>query len=89
MATAVLERAGAASAEASLFDSADRDGDGVVSGIEAHRFFARLEPPLSQRALARVWALADDTRQGWLSRDRFGIALRACPPQHTAACCSL
>ena len=73
MAQPVLERAGA---EAELFAAADRDGDGVISGPEAHRFFARLEPPLSQRQLARVWALADDSRDGFLSRERFGLALR-------------
>ena len=73
MAQPLLERAGA---EAELFAAADRDGDGVITGPEAHRFFARLEPTLSQRQLARVWALADETREGFLSRERFSIALR-------------
>jgi hypothetical protein len=58
------------------FTAADRDADGVVNGVEAQRFFARCEPPLSQRSLATVWALADQKRQGFLDRDAFGVAMR-------------
>jgi EH domain-containing protein 1 len=58
------------------FRIADKDCDGVVSGVEAQRFFARCEPPLPQRALAQVWALADQKREGYLSRAAFGDAMR-------------
>jgi hypothetical protein len=58
------------------FAAADRDADGMVSGVEAQRFFARCEPQLSQRNLAKIWALADQKRQGFLDRDAFCVAMR-------------
>jgi hypothetical protein len=82
---ALVESIGAGSSSSSAdveqtlsfwFREADRDGDGAVSGVEAQRFFARSQPAVAQRALAKIWALSDQKREGFLSREAFGTAMR-------------
>ncbi len=55
------------------FTIADSNGDGRVTGADAVSFFAR--SGLSQQALAKVWAYADERRAGYLDFGGFCKAL--------------
>lgn len=55
------------------FSLADGDGDGRVTGQDAVIFFARSGLP--KESLARVWELANTTKQGFLDRNTFHKAM--------------
>ncbi|GAA5872761.1 hypothetical protein JCM3774_005053 [Rhodotorula dairenensis] len=57
-----------------LFDRADTDQLGVLTGDRAVPFFSHSAlPPL---ILGQVWQIADPDNIGFLSQDRFGVACR-------------
>ncbi|KAG0257483.1 hypothetical protein BG011_003932 [Mortierella polycephala] len=56
-----------------FFDQLDTNGDGVVEGEEAGRFF--MNSRLPEAVLAQIWDLADITGSGSLSRDEFAVAM--------------
>ncbi|GAA5988401.1 hypothetical protein JCM10908_003549 [Rhodotorula pacifica] len=57
-----------------LFDRADTDQLGVLTGDRAVPFFSHSAlPPL---ILGQVWQIADPENIGFLSQDRFGVACR-------------
>lgn len=55
------------------FMTADADRDGRVTGKDAVNFFAY--SGLTREVLARVWALADHQRAGYLDVERFATAM--------------
>uniref|UniRef100_A0A7S0QT92 Uncharacterized protein n=1 Tax=Pyramimonas obovata TaxID=1411642 RepID=A0A7S0QT92_9CHLO len=62
----------------SWFLLADEDNDGRLTGADAVRFFTR--SGLAKESLAKIWSIADSTRQGYLGKNEFlkamtGIAL--------------
>jgi EH domain-containing protein 1 len=62
----------------SWFQLADEDQDGRLTGGDAVKFFSR--SGLAKDMLAKIWAIADSTRQGYLGKTEFlkamtGIAL--------------
>ncbi|KAF9193250.1 hypothetical protein BGZ50_007648 [Haplosporangium sp. Z 11] len=56
-----------------FFDQLDANGDGVVEGEEAGRFF--MNSRLPEAVLAQIWDLADITGSGNLSKDEFAVAM--------------
>ncbi|KAK4049706.1 hypothetical protein OIV83_003981 [Microbotryomycetes sp. JL201] len=57
-----------------LFDQADSDQLGVLTGDKAVPFFQHSS--LSPALLAQVWQLSDPENTGFLTSERFGVALR-------------
>ncbi|KAM0787065.1 hypothetical protein ACM66B_006328 [Microbotryomycetes sp. NB124-2] len=57
-----------------LFDKADTDQLGVLTGDKAVPFFQHSS--LSPAILAQVWQLSDPENTGFLTVERFGVALR-------------
>ncbi|KAI5414513.1 EH domain-containing protein 1 isoform X1 [Lathyrus oleraceus] len=57
-----------------LFNLADSDGDGRVTGNDATKFFAL--STLSRPQLKQVWAIADTKRQGFLGFEEFVTAMQ-------------
>ncbi|KAK4056084.1 hypothetical protein OIO90_002815 [Microbotryomycetes sp. JL221] len=57
-----------------LFDKADTDQLGVLTGDKAVPFFQHSS--LSPNVLAQVWQLSDPENTGFLTTERFGVALR-------------
>ncbi|XP_073953677.1 epidermal growth factor receptor pathway substrate 15 [Choristoneura fumiferana] len=56
-----------------MFDVADADRDGLVSGLEIKHTF--LESGLPQATLAHIWALCDTEGLGKLNRGQFALAM--------------
>ncbi|MBA0672864.1 hypothetical protein Goklo_007494, partial [Gossypium klotzschianum] len=56
------------------FRKADLDGDGRISGAEAVSFFQG--SGLSKQVLAQIWAYADQSHSGFLSKQEFFNALK-------------
>ncbi|KAG8502988.1 hypothetical protein CXB51_001005 [Gossypium anomalum] len=56
------------------FRKADLDGDGRISGAEAVSFFQG--SGLSKQVLAQIWAYADQSHSGFLSKQDFFNALK-------------
>ncbi|CAL5199563.1 unnamed protein product [Lathyrus oleraceus] len=57
-----------------LFNLADSDGDGRVTGNDATKFFAL--STLSRPQLKQVWAIADTKRRGFLGFEEFVTAMQ-------------
>jgi hypothetical protein len=57
------------------FKIADEDHDGRLTGADAVKFFCR--SGLAKEDLAKVWAVADSTRQGYLGKAQFLKAMVA------------
>lgn len=58
---------------ATWFQAADTDGDGRLTGGDAVEFFKRSGLPRDQ--LAKVWAMADSSRRGFLDQASFAKAM--------------
>mmetsp|Transcript_2243 Transcript_2243/g.6668 ORF Transcript_2243/g.6668 Transcript_2243/m.6668 type:complete len:552 (+) Transcript_2243:276-1931(+) len=58
---------------ATWFQAADADADGRLTGPDAVKFFERSGLPRDQ--LAKVWALADNARRGYLDTHTFAHAM--------------
>ncbi|KAG0285644.1 hypothetical protein BGZ96_010132 [Linnemannia gamsii] len=56
-----------------FFDQLDVNGDGLVEGEEAGRFF--MNSRLPESVLAQIWDLSDITKTGSLSKDEFAVAM--------------
>ncbi|KAG0210500.1 hypothetical protein BGX33_004853 [Mortierella sp. NVP41] len=56
-----------------FFEQLDANGDGVVGGEEASRFF--MNSRLPEAVLAQIWDLSDITKTGSLSKDEFAVAM--------------
>ncbi|QHN77631.1 EH domain-containing protein [Arachis hypogaea] len=57
-----------------LFNYADSDGDGRITGSDATKFFSMSN--LSHQDLKQVWAITDSNRQGYLGFTEFIIAMQ-------------
>ena len=57
------------------FKIADEDHDGRLTGADVVKFFSR--SGLAKEDLAKVWAVADSTRQGYLGKSQFLKAMVA------------
>jgi EH domain-containing protein 1 len=55
------------------FQAADTDHDGRLTGADAVKFFERSGLPRDQ--LAKVWAMADSSRKGYLDQHSFAMAM--------------
>ncbi|KAJ1562688.1 hypothetical protein HK096_005507 [Nowakowskiella sp. JEL0078] len=55
------------------FDTLDEKKNGFITGDQAYGFMTKSK--LSETILAQVWALADTTANGQLSKEEFGIAM--------------
>lgn len=55
------------------------DGDGRLTGGDAVEFFKRSGLPREQ--LAKVWAMADSSRRGFLDQHSFGLVSPAVTPE--------
>ncbi len=57
--------------------SLNTDHDGRLTGADAVKFFERSGLPRDQ--LAKVWAMADSSRRGYLDQQSFAMVRRAGP----------
>ncbi|XP_058976440.1 epidermal growth factor receptor substrate 15-like 1 isoform X3 [Musca domestica] len=56
-----------------MFREADRDKDGLVSGLEVKNVF--LQSGVPQKMLAHIWALCDTNQSGKLTLEQFALAM--------------
>ncbi|KAI8127293.1 hypothetical protein FF38_11522 [Lucilia cuprina] len=56
-----------------MFRDADRDKDGLVSGLEVKNVF--LQSGVPQKMLAHIWALCDTNQSGKLTLEQFALAM--------------
>ncbi|KAF9434224.1 hypothetical protein BGZ76_008363 [Entomortierella beljakovae] len=56
-----------------FFDQLDSNGDGIIEGEEAGKFF--MNSRLPETVLAQIWDLSDITGTGSLTKDEFAVAM--------------